>query len=129
MWVCVTPESPPTMSRVTQNAESIAGVDLAWGDRRPDGVCVLEANRKCAWGLPLGDADLLAFLYQHFGGAHAFIALDAPVVCRNLEGARPGDRLTHVRFGRFKAGSHPRNLTRCQRRASFNWPGVVGSPP
>ena len=97
----------------------IAGVDLAWGDRRPDGVCVLEANRKrarvLALGLAQGDDELLAFLDQHLGGSHAFIAMDAPVVCRNLEGARPVDRLTHVHFGRFKAGSHPCNLTRCRR--------------
>ena len=97
----------------------IAGVDLAWGDRRPDGVCVLEANRKrarvLALGLAQGDDELLAFLDQHLGGSHAFIAMDAPVVCRNREGARPVDRLTHVHFGRFKAGSHPCNLTRCRR--------------
>jgi len=97
----------------------IAGVDLAWGNRRPDGVCVLEANRKRArvlgWGLPHGDDNLFAFLDQHLGGAHAFIAMDAPVICRNLEGARPVDRLTHVHFGRFKAGAHPCNLARCRR--------------
>lgn len=97
----------------------IAGVDLAWGDRRPDGVCVIEANRKrarvLAMGLPHGDDDLLAFLDQHLGGADAFIAMDAPVVCQNLEGSRPVDRLTHIHFGRFKAGSHPCNLTRCRR--------------
>lgn len=97
----------------------IAGVDLAWGDRRPDGVCVLEVNRQrarvLALGLPQGDDELLAFLDHHLGGARAFIAMDAPVVCRNLDGARPVDRLTHVHFGRFKAGAHPCNLARCRR--------------
>ncbi len=59
----------------------IAGVDLAWGDRRPDGVCVLEVSRQrarvLALGLPQGDDELLAFLAQHLGGARAFIAMDA----------------------------------------------------
>ncbi len=100
-------------------AMRIAGVDLAWGDHRPDGVCVLEVNRQrarvLALGLPQGDGELLAFLDQHLDGGRAFIAMDAPVVCRNLTGARPVDRLTHVHFGRFKAGAHPCNLTRCRR--------------
>ena len=97
----------------------IAGVDLAWGDRRPDGVCVLEVNRQrarvLALGLSQGDDELLALLDQNLGEGRAFIAMDAPVVCRNLTGARPVDRLTHVHFGRFKAGAHPCNLTRCRR--------------
>ena len=72
-------------------AMRIAGVDLAWGDRRSDGVWVLEVNRQrarvLALGLPQGDDELLAFLDQHLGGARAFIAMDAPVVCRNHTGA------------------------------------------
>jgi len=97
----------------------IAGVDLAWGERRPDAVCVLEANRQRArvrtLGLPRGDDELLALLDEQLEGAPAFIAMDAPIVCPNLTGARPVDRLTHVHFGQFKSGAHPANLTRCPR--------------
>jgi len=99
----------------------IAGVDLAWGDRRPDGVCVLGVGprgaRVLTLGLAQGDEELLALLEPHLASPQAFIALDAPVVCRNLHGARPVDRLMHVHFGRFKAGSHPCNLLRCRRPA------------
>lgn len=99
----------------------ITGVDLAWGDPRPNGFCVLEVNRQRVWvlalGLPHGDDELLAFLNEHLDGARVLIAMDAPVVCHNLSGARPVDRLAHVHFGRFKAGSHPCNLTRCRRPA------------
>lgn len=97
----------------------IAGVDLAWGDRRPDGVCVLEATRRrarvTATALIRGDASLLAFLQTHLGSGPAFIAMDAPVVCRNRTGARPVDGLCHVHFGRFKAGAYPANLGVCAR--------------
>ena len=97
----------------------VAGVDLAWGERRPDGVCVIQADnrraRVAAVGLLRGDDELLAFLDQHIGNAPALIAVDAPIVCPNLSGARPVDRLTHVHFGRFHAGCHPANLTRCPR--------------
>ena len=97
----------------------VAGVDLAWGERRPDGVCVIQADhrraRVAAVGLPRGDHELLAFLDQHIGKAPALIAVDAPIVCPNASGARPVNRLTHVHFGRLHAGSHPANLTRCPR--------------
>jgi predicted RNase H-like nuclease len=102
-----------------ENRIRIAGVDLAWGERRPDGFCVLEANRQCArvlaLGLSRGDDELLALLDEYLKDAPAFIAMDAPIVCPNLTGARPVDRLTHVHFGRFKSGAHPANLTRCRR--------------
>lgn len=97
----------------------IAGVDLAWGERRPDGVCVLEVNRRrarvVATDLIRGDAALLGFLATHLGDGPAFLAMDAPVVCRNRTGARPVDRLCHVHFGRFKAGAYPANLRVCAR--------------
>jgi len=66
----------------------VAGVDLAWGERRPDGVCVIQADRRrarvAAVGLPRCDDELLAFLDQHIGNAPALIAVDAPIVCPNL---------------------------------------------
>jgi len=51
----------------------IAGVDLAWGERNKDGVCVIEANRRrarvLAVGLTHGDHELLALAAP--GSAHA----------------------------------------------------------
>lgn len=97
----------------------IVGIDLAWGERRPDGCCVLAVDR-CqaqvrALGLSQGDDELLAFLDATVGRGPAFLAVDAPMVCPNPTGARPVDRLTHVHFGRFKSGCHPANLTLCPR--------------
>ncbi|MFM1768979.1 MAG: hypothetical protein RJA22_1508 [Verrucomicrobiota bacterium] len=97
----------------------IAGIDLAWGERNPDGVCVLEVNRRRArvvtTALTRGDADLLGFLAAQVGDGPAFLAMDAPVVCPNRTGARPVDRLCHVHFGKFKAGAYPANLGVCAR--------------
>jgi predicted RNase H-like nuclease len=97
----------------------IAGIDLAWGERNPDGVCVLEVSRRrarvVATALTRGDAELLGFLATHLGDGPAFLAMDAPVVCHNRTGARPVDRLCHVHFGKFKAGAYPANLRVCAR--------------
>jgi predicted RNase H-like nuclease len=97
----------------------IVGIDLAWGDRNPDGVCVIEATPRRArvrqLGLTYGDAELLSWFDQHVGNAPALVMVDAPIVCPNLTGTRPVDRLTHVHFGRYKCGCYPANLTKCPR--------------
>lgn len=42
MWVCVTSELPPTMFRVTQNTESIAGLGIASIARRLDNSTMIR---------------------------------------------------------------------------------------
>jgi predicted RNase H-like nuclease len=97
----------------------IAGIDLAWGERKPDGVCALEASSRGARvitsGLTHGDDELLGWVARHVGTGPAFLTVDAPLVCPNPTGARPVDALTHVRFGKFHAGCHPANATKCPR--------------
>ena len=97
----------------------IAGVDLAWGERNRDGLCLIEANRRRAAvraiGLTLGDDALLAWLHTNTNTAPVMVMVDAPVVCPNATGTRPVDRLTHKLFGRQHAGCHPANSTKCPR--------------
>jgi predicted RNase H-like nuclease len=97
----------------------IAEIDLAWGERQPDGVCALEASshgaRVITSGRTRGDDELLGWVARHLGTGPAFLTVDAPLVCPNPTGARPVDALTHVRFGKFHAGCHPANSTRCPR--------------
>jgi predicted RNase H-like nuclease len=97
----------------------LAGIDLAWGERKPDGVCLIEANRRGARaltiGLTRGDAELHAWIDRHVGDGPALLAIDGPLVCPNQSGARPVDRLTHVHFGRYKCGCHPANARKNPR--------------
>jgi predicted RNase H-like nuclease len=65
--------------------------------------------------LTRGDNELIAWVFRHASCLPTLLAVDAPLVCPNVTGARPVDRLTHVHFGRFYAGSHPANATRCCR--------------
>jgi predicted RNase H-like nuclease len=93
----------------------VLGIDLAWGERRPDGVCLIEARRRAAYAhapaLVRGDAALLAWIAEAADSSPALLAVDAPLVCPNTTGARPVDRETHVQFGRYKCGCHPSNAT------------------
>ena len=97
----------------------IVGLDLAWGDKRPDGYCVLRVEggvgRTVDVGLVRGDEALVGLIRRHVGDGPGFLAMDGPVICINDAGARPVDRLTHVHFGRFKSGCHPVNRRLCPR--------------
>jgi predicted RNase H-like nuclease len=96
------------------------GIDLAWGDRKPDGVCVIDASHRSTsvtgFAYPIGDSELLALLGKLLrtspGG---FLTIDAPIVCPNTTGTRPVDRLTHTLFHREHAACHPANSTKCPR--------------
>ena len=93
---------------------AVAGIDLAWGERRPDGICLLQGEAKRVVGLSHalthGDDALLDYLQTHLvPGVRTLLCLDAPVVCPNLRGARPVDRLTHRIFHRVQAAAHPAN--------------------
>ncbi len=107
------------------------GVDLAWGDRQPDGVCVIDywpgdPPRGVVRSLELshGDDALLdlargilgsgigeaASTVAYLEAQRTFWAVDGPLICRNDTGSRPVDKLTHVHFGRQHAGCYPANL-------------------
>jgi len=100
----------------------ILGVDLAWGDRRPDGVALIEVGRDGQGTLAAadccrGDDSLITWVRETVGHGPSLVALDGPIVCPNLSGGRPVDRETHRFFGRAHAGCHPANLSRCPRPA------------
>jgi predicted RNase H-like nuclease len=93
---------------------AVAGIDLAWGERRPDGICLLHGEAKRVVGLSHalthGDDALLDYLHTHLApDVRTLLCLDAPVVCPNRRGARPVDRLTHRIFHRVQAAAHPAN--------------------
>jgi predicted RNase H-like nuclease len=93
---------------------AVAGIDLAWGERRPDGICLLHGEGKrvasVSYALTRGDDALLTCLQDCLAAVtRTLLCLDAPVVCPNRRGARPVDRLTHRLFHRVQAAAHPAN--------------------
>ena len=100
---------------------AIVGIDLAWGERNGDGLCLIEAvpggARIVETAHVFGDEALLGWLGERLppAPAPAMLLFDAPLLCPNTAGSRPVDRLTHTLFGRFHAGAHPANAARCGR--------------
>lgn len=97
---------------------TIIGIDLAWGNKRPDGYCVIEFRDGSAiyreHGLVRGDAALLE-LIQLNPKEQTLLAIDAPLIIPNEEGSRPVDRETHQHFRKQHAAAHPANRKLCPR--------------
>jgi predicted RNase H-like nuclease len=98
----------------------LIGVDLAWGEKKHDGVCLLEweggKGRVAGFGYPQGDQELMDMVCEQARGFRSiFVTVDAPIVCPNKTGTRPVDRLTHRMFHKEHAACHPANLTKCPR--------------
>ena len=98
----------------------LIGVDLAWGEKKHDGVCFLESTgnrgKVLGFGYPQGDRELMKLLGETSRNYQTvFATVDAPIVCPNCTGTRPVDRLTHRMFHRQHAACHPANTSRCPR--------------
>jgi predicted RNase H-like nuclease len=107
----------------------LAGVDLAWGEKNGDGVCLIEYRaataRKPASARILGhthvrgDEALFAALAAASdllppatpdAPVYRLFAFDAPLVCINASGRRPVDGLVSAAFRARHAGCYPVNL-------------------
>jgi predicted RNase H-like nuclease len=97
----------------------IAGIDLAWGEKNGDGLCLVDyqpaAGRRMAHARVLahshvfGDEALLGALQDAAGDGPAFLAFDAPLVCVNATGRRPVDAAVSAAFRAQHAGCYPVN--------------------
>jgi len=85
------------------------GVDLAWGERKPTGLAVLDdGGHLVAVSAADTDAAIGAALAPYVAG-DCLVAIDAPLVVRNATGNRPCEAALNRDFARFDAGAHPSN--------------------
>ena len=70
------------------------GIDLAWTNKRPSGLCILDNSGQILfWETALlDDSDFVAIIQKYDDGTLQ-IAIDAPLVVPNENGSRPCDRL------------------------------------
>lgn len=85
------------------------GIDLAWGERQPTGLAVLdEQARLLHVSAVRTDDEIVAGLAAYADGA-CLVAIDAPIVVTNDAGSRPAEQQLSKDFRRFDAGTHPAN--------------------
>ncbi|HET8559636.1 MAG TPA: DUF429 domain-containing protein [Marmoricola sp.] len=92
------------------------GVDLAWGDRRPTGLAVLDDHgHLCHVSTVDSDEAIVATLGPYVED-ECLVAIDAPLVVTNPTGNRPAEAALNKDFARFDAGAHPSNTGKPELR-------------
>ncbi|GAA2141715.1 bifunctional ribonuclease/(p)ppGpp synthase [Nocardioides koreensis] len=85
------------------------GVDLAWGQRKPTGLAVLDDGGQLVHVSAAGtDEEIVAALAPYVEG-DCLVAIDAPLIVPNATGNRPAEAELNRDFARFDAGAHPAN--------------------
>ncbi|MBA2695507.1 MAG: DUF429 domain-containing protein [Actinobacteria bacterium] len=85
------------------------GVDLAWGEKRPTGVAVVDPDgRLLHVSAQTTDETITGALTTYTQGP-CLVAIDAPLIVVNPTGTRPGEAALNRDFARFDAGAHPAN--------------------
>lgn len=93
------------------------GVDLAWSDRNPTGLAVLDGDERGATLISppvtmTGVAGVADWVLSAAEDGPAFVAVDAPLWVPNETGRRPCEIALARDFARFHAGPHPANRQR-----------------
>lgn len=85
------------------------GLDLAWGEKKPTGVAVIDDGGALVHlSAQSDDASVLAAV-EPFVAGECVVGIDAPLIVVNAEGNRPAEAALNRDFQRFQAGAHPSN--------------------
>jgi predicted RNase H-like nuclease len=87
------------------------GIDLAWGERSPTGVAVVDGSGRLVELAAVRTDDEVAAVLAAYDGP-CVAAIDAPLVVANPTGKRGAERALDRDFARFQAATHASNTTR-----------------
>ena len=85
------------------------GVDLAWGDRKPTGLAVLDDEGRLVHVSAATTDDTIVEALAPYVENDCLVAIDAPLIVTNATGNRPAEAALNKDFARFDAGAHPSN--------------------
>lgn len=85
------------------------GVDLAWGERQPTGLAVLDDDGTLLVVEAVRTDDEIEAILAPYVEGPCLVAIDAPIVVKNATGNRPAEQALNKDFARFDAGAHPSN--------------------
>ncbi len=102
------------------------GVDLAWGDRNPTGLAVLDRHGRLVHVSAVRTDDEVVEALTPYAGEECLVALDAPLIVVNPTGNRPAEALLNRDFARFDAGAHPSNTGKTEFREQPRGARIAG---
>jgi predicted RNase H-like nuclease/ppGpp synthetase/RelA/SpoT-type nucleotidyltranferase len=85
------------------------GVDLAWGERKPTGLAVLDDEGRLLHVSTVRTDDEIGDALATYVEGSCLVAIDAPLIVKNGTGNRPAEAALNHDFARFDAGAHPSN--------------------
>ncbi|MCD4533179.1 DUF429 domain-containing protein [Nocardioides sp. cx-169] len=85
------------------------GIDLAWGERQPTGLAVLDDEARLVLVRAVRTDEEIAETVAPYVAEECLVAIDAPLIVTNPSGSRPAERALSKDFRRFEAGTHPAN--------------------
>ncbi|TIC86397.1 DUF429 domain-containing protein [Nocardioides sp. GY 10127] len=85
------------------------GVDLAWGQRNPTGLAVIDEQARLLHVSTVRSDDEIVEALAPFTDGPCAVGIDAPIVVANATGSRPAEQALSKDFRRFEAGTHPSN--------------------
>ncbi len=85
------------------------GIDLAWGQRQPTGLAVLDDDARLLLLTAVRTDDEIEAALAPYLGPECVAGIDAPLVVTNPTGSRPAEQALSRDFRRFEAGTHPSN--------------------
>ncbi|MGH3362118.1 MAG: DUF429 domain-containing protein, partial [Nocardioides sp.] len=102
------------------------GVDLAWGDRRPTGLAVLDDDGHLLHVSTADTDDEIVAGLAPYIEEDCLVAIDAPLIVRNATGNRPAEAALNKDFARFEAGAHPSNTGKPEFREEPRGARIAG---
>jgi predicted RNase H-like nuclease/ppGpp synthetase/RelA/SpoT-type nucleotidyltranferase len=88
------------------------GLDLAWGERNPTGVAVVDDEGALVQvSAQTDDASILAAIRPYVAD-DCVVGIDAPLIVTNPKGNRPCEAALNKDFAKFQAGAHPSNTSK-----------------
>ncbi len=86
------------------------GLDLAWSDRNPSGLAVLDASGRLieAHANTRSDDEILAWVRLNLATS-SVLGIDMPTIVNNATGSRQCEKDLARDFRRYHAGPHPAN--------------------
>ncbi len=90
------------------------GIDLAWGDRAPSGLAVLDAAGTLVHLSRATTDDTIVDALAPYVDGDCIVGFDAPLIVTNATGNRPAETALNRDFARFDAGAHPVNAGKAE---------------